>query len=241
MICATLLRLSLRPTCRERGAVDCTWPQTTSRVPYECEKIVLPSHLETSVIRPSCQRRNILVIFGRFSDIFMLLLPVWMKSSLGFDTLIDLRCSLFFSCRSFDAPFNPLAPKSGTHGWENNLSAGPRNTSQQAEELLATRDSLWNGVEDALAYITPLRVAQAILLSHIWVITCELHSIWTKLTLQIPALPTVSPLSNPKERADAKSQTLLSQRTQNIMSLAHLSGRTYAHKIQQTSVRRQLC
>lgn len=227
MICATLLRLSLRPTCRERGAVDCTWPQTTSRVPFECEKSVTIA-LGNVCHAPSCQRRNILVIFGRFSDIFMLLLPVWMRSSLGFDTLINLRCSIFFSCRSFDAPFNPLPPKSGTHGWENNLSAGPRSTSQQAEELLATRDSLWNGVEDALAYITPLRVAQAILLSHIWVITCELHSVVTKLTLRIPAPPTVSPLSNPKERADAKSQMLPSQR-RRILCLSLISAVEHMH------------
>lgn len=113
--------------------------------------------------------------------------------------------------------------KSGTHGWENNLSAGPRNASQQAEELPATRDSLWNGVEDALAYITPLRVARAILLSHIWVITCELHSIVTKLTLQIPAPPTVSPPS------------VIQKKTPKVKCCLHKDAEYYVSRLSQRS------
>lgn len=101
-----------------------------------------------------------------------------------FDTLMILKHSMFLLAIHFRCLSAQWRPNLG-HA----ALAGPGNTSQQAEELLTVRDSFWNGVEEALSYITPLTHAQAILLSHIWVITCcELHSLITKLMAE-PANP----------------------------------------------------
>lgn len=116
--------------------------------------------------------------------------------------------------------------------WRQNLGhaalAEPGNTSQQAEELLTTRDSFCNGVDEVPSYITPLRPARPVLLSHIWVITrCELHSLITKPTvepLRIPAPPTSFPPVIHKNKQEPKSQTLFLRTLGNIVSLAYLGG-----------------